>query len=299
MMEPFPSLAGLGRRLPDGLFFFDSAAEAAGDPPVGASRGGDAPSLPLPLVLVHGLGDEADSFRRLFPLLSPARRVLAPDLPGFGRSPAGGRVSTTSCVRAVLRLLEAECPAGAVVAGSSLGAAIAELASFERPDLVKSLILMDGGIPAAGARLPLANLVPGLGEAAYRAFRGRPEVAYESLRPYYADLDALGKDDRGFLAGRVVERVESESQMRAYFSLLRSFALTVMTAGRAAARRLREGTAPLLVLWGDRDLVMPPAGAGLLAGTAPRAKVVMIAGAGHLPQQERPCETAAAINGFA
>ncbi|HEU5086699.1 MAG TPA: alpha/beta fold hydrolase, partial [Roseiflexaceae bacterium] len=39
-----------------------------------------------PLVLVHGLGDEADTWRRVFVPLAQRRRVIALDLPGFGRS---------------------------------------------------------------------------------------------------------------------------------------------------------------------------------------------------------------------
>jgi pimeloyl-ACP methyl ester carboxylesterase len=291
-MEAFPSLEGLGRRLPGGLFFFDSGAAGGGRAGDGASRGG------LPLVLVHGLGDEADSFRHLFTILGPERRLLAPDLPGFGRSPAAGRVGLGDCVSALLGLLEAECPEGAVLVGSSLGATVAELASFQRPDLAKALVLMDGGIPAAAAKVSLAGLIPGLGERAYRAYRGRPEAAYESLRPYYADLERMGTADRSFLARRVVERVESESQMRAYFSLFRSLAWTVMTGSRRLAGLLAGSTLPLLVIWGREDLVLPVAGASLLAATAPRASLEIIEGAGHLPHQERPEETARAIAGF-
>ncbi len=73
-MRPWPSLEPFGRTLalPKSeldLFFFDSGlAEGA------------------PILLVHGLGDEADSWRHIIPELSNRHRVLVPDLPAFGCS---------------------------------------------------------------------------------------------------------------------------------------------------------------------------------------------------------------------
>ncbi len=73
-MQPFPGLEGWSRRvqLPSSkirLQVYDT--------------GGDAKP---PVLLLHGLGDEADTWRHVLPLLQPDYRVLAPDLPGFGRS---------------------------------------------------------------------------------------------------------------------------------------------------------------------------------------------------------------------
>lgn len=303
--EPFaawPELAGLARfldRQAGRIFFFDSGAIGTGGA-YGAS-GAQGASAHLPIVLVHGLGDEADSFRHLFPLLSAKRRVLALDLPGFGRSVASGRVTVRSSAAALVALLEAETPNGAIVAGSSLGAVVAEAASFRRPDLVKGLVFMDGGLPTppTGGVDALPMLIPFVGERHYRALRGRPEAAYASLAPYYADLSGLPEADRAFLAARVVDRVESDSQLAAYYSLMRSLAAAIIFRQKRYAKRLASSPTRLLALWGAADRVVPIEGADLLAKTAPRARVHVVEGAGHLPHQEAPAAVAACLEEFA
>jgi len=291
VMRPWEGLERFGRRIAIGggreLFAFDSEAGA------GAARSGDKPVL----LLIHGLGDEADTWRHLFPLLAGSARLIAPDLPGFGRSKARGRVTLSSCADAICALVEAEAPGGAVLVGSSLGAALAELVTIKRPGLVRGLVLVDGGAPmiAGSSKGLLGMLTPGLGERQYRSLRGDEEGAYRSLSPYYADIEALPERDRGFLARRVVERVESDSQMRSYFSLFRSFALRLLFGAGGFKRAISAFSGPLLIVWGGRDRVASRATADLLSGLAHNARVVDVADAGHLVQQERPAELAAAI----
>lgn len=197
-------------------------------------------------------------------------------------------------------LVAAEAPAGAVLIGSSLGASLAQLVAMRGRVKVQGLVLMDGGLPAApgSGEGMAASVLPFVGEARYRSLRGRPEAAYESLGPYYADLGALGEADRAFLARRVVERVESEVQLRSYFSLLRSLVLRAGLSSRAFASFMARTGLPILILWGEHDWVLPPASARLLGGLAPGAIQQILPGAGHLPQQERPQATARAILDF-
>jgi len=290
-MRPWKGLEAFGRRISIGgrreLFAFDSR------PGAGDSSAGDRPTL----LLVHGLGDEADTWRHLYPLLSDGCRLMAPDLPGFGRSPAHGRVTLASCADALGALLEAEAPGGAVLVGSSLGAVLSELVAQKNPRLVRGLVLVDGGAPMAGSPSKglVSMLLPGSGEGQYRSLRGKPEEAYRSLYPYYADIGALPEADRSFLARRVVERVESDTQMRAYFSLFRSLALALAFGGGRFRRAIGAFPAPILLVWGGRDLVAPRATADLLKGIAHNASIVDLPEAGHLVQQERPAELASAI----
>ena len=297
-MKPFESIAKYARELDRGplkgkVFFYDSqAVKKAGKRDTGEE------GVP-PILFIHGLGDEADSFRHLVTGLSHTCRVLALDLPGFGRSVAEGKVTIRHCAKAVIDLLAAEVPGGAVVAGSSLGAVVAERVSFRRPALVRGLVLMDGGLPMPpSSSVDPTSLFPGLGERYYRSYRKDPEAAWNSLRPYYADLDALPQEDKDFLAVRVQERVASETQLRAYFSLFRSLALTIMFSQGGYTRRLAASKLPLAVIWGEKDGVVPVSATELLACRAPRAVVTKIKASGHLPQQERPAETAEAIKAF-
>lgn len=290
-MEPWPGLAPFGRTLDLGhgqerIHVFDAGPGRVNAPV---------------LVFVHGLGDEADTWRHLFPLLSDRFRLIAVDLPGFGRSRAAGRVNLAACSRAVLGVIDALGAGPVFLVGSSLGAAIVELAVFRAPDKVHGLVLVDGGMPMpAGLLRPmLPLLVPVLGKRLYGSSRGKPpEVVFASLAPYYADLAAMPEADRSFLHGRVVERVESVTQRTAYLSLFRDLALHVWFRSGIFRSGLARLSRPLLILWGGVDRLVPRTMADLLASIAPQARIVDIPGAGHLPHQERPAEVAAALSGF-
>jgi pimeloyl-ACP methyl ester carboxylesterase len=290
------------------LFYYASGGGPARKPDAGAGV-----EKPL-VVLIHGLGDEADSWRGLIPLLAERCRVLAPDLPGFGRSAAPGSIGVKRHVRAIIRLLEEE-GAGkenpAVLAGNSMGALIAEEAAVSRPDLAKALILIDGCFPLAAKpdRGLLFLCLPFLGKRWYRRFRRDHDAAYRSLFPYYADFGAMGETERHFLRERVIERVESAPQERAYFASLRSMVWVSLASGRRYLEKLgvflRNGAGPargtgdasekLLMIWGGQDRITPQSSAKLLREAFPEAAFTVIEGAGHLPHQEKPAETAAAM----
>jgi pimeloyl-ACP methyl ester carboxylesterase len=297
--EPWPALAGSAQILPlkknDTLFYYDS---------------GDRPNKPdaVPaIILVHGLGDEADSWRHLIPLLKAAGfRTLAADLPGFGRSAAHGRINLKRHVAAVCGLLEktgAVSPANpAILAGSSMGGAIVQAAAAKRPDLVKGLVLVDGGLPVirkAGFGF-LSGTLPVLGSQWYRALRKNPEGAYHSLFGYYGNFEKLPQADKDFLRERVIERVGSAAQERAYFGSYRSIIRANITGKRAFSRRLKAFPGKILILWGEQDHLFPAATAAApLRSLRPDAAFKVIPGAGHLPHQEKPGETAELIADFA
>jgi pimeloyl-ACP methyl ester carboxylesterase len=184
--------------------------------------------------------------------------------------------------------------------GSSMGAAIAALIAFKVPEKVLGLVLLDGGLPSGGALSldMLRMLSPIAGERAYRAFRRDHEAAYRSLEPYYADLSALPETERTFLRDRVVARVESDTQLRAYFSSLRSFVATAAFQGSSHRRKLAAYDGSVLIGWGERDRIMPILAADLLKAIRSDAELRIFSGAGHLPHQEKPAAVADAIAAF-
>ncbi|MDR2716660.1 MAG: alpha/beta hydrolase [Treponema sp.] len=292
-MNPWPSLAPYGKTLSlsgGELFYYDSGNSAAVKPTV---------------LLIHGLGDEADTWRHIFPLLSGAGyRVIAPDLPGFGRSWWKGRISMRGHCRAVMRLMimtgaaSAENPA--VLAGSSLGAGIAEMIAGKRPNLVKGLILLDGCFPfpyKIDRGLFLLGL-PFIGKGWYRSFRSDHEAAWKSLYPYYGNLDGMSGADKEFLRERVIARVESPHQERGYFATLRSMNVFVPFGRRAVTRMMQTFPGKILILWGEKDRVFSPKKTALFRSLRPDADFTLIAGAGHLPHQEKPDVCAAEILRF-
>lgn len=180
----------------------------------------------VPLLLVHGLGDEADTWQHLLPMLAAKRRVLAVDLPGFGRSDKPNAPYTVPWYAAVLcGLLDTLQLERVALVGHSLGAMTSQWLALEQAARVEGLALLAGGLAAAPRRLDwntLLLLTPGIGEWVYTQLRKNPQAAYDSLRPFYADLDALPQSERDFLYQRVNERVWNDDQRRAFFRSLRA-----------------------------------------------------------------------------
>ena len=288
-----PSLAPFAKTLcvPGGdLFYYDTGECAAGKPA---------------LILVHGLGDESDTWRHVFrPLADAGHRVIALDLPGFGRSVWKGKIGVRTQSEAIIRVINetgaanAENPA--VLAGSSLGAGIAGLTAGKRPELVKGLILIDGCFPFAGGSGKALYLLglPFLGKRWYRGFRSNHEAAWRSLYSYYNDLDAMSEEDKAFLRERVIARVESPNQERGYFATLRSMNTFFLFRKRSGAKKIKAFPGKIALIWGEKDTVFPLEKAAPFRELRPDADLTVIPGAGHLPHQEKPEETAAAMLKF-
>ncbi|MCL2602740.1 MAG: alpha/beta hydrolase, partial [Treponema sp.] len=174
----------------ESIFYYDTAPSGGG---------GSTPRAVF--VLLHGLGDEADTWRHILPLVSAAGcRALAPDLPGFGRSVSSGRISLSSYAAAVARFVEAVVLPGAgnsgtlerppvFLVGSSMGAIVAEAAALHKPELASGLILMGASIPGGPGNRALFALIKRLFRRKwYRSYRKDPDGAWRSLAPYYADV---------------------------------------------------------------------------------------------------------------
>jgi pimeloyl-ACP methyl ester carboxylesterase len=284
--------------LPNGaeLFFYDKA-------PIEGDN--SQPKQKPALILIHGLGDEADSWRHLIPRLNGAGfRTIAPDLPGFGRSSPKGKLSINGHAETIIALIDAAAAASpenpAVLVGSSMGAVIAEAVAFKRPDLVKALALIDGCFPLSGGinkGLLLMGL-PFIGKRWYRAFRKDREGAWKSLYPYYHDLEGMDETDKVFLRERVIARVESGNQERAYFASLRSLNRLSLFGKAGFSFIVKKFPGQILLIWGSEDHVLPEEQAREIRLIRPDAIWKNIEGAGHLPHQESPEKTAKALIQF-
>ena len=288
-MQPWPGIARYARTvtLSNGLCLF-----------VYDTGGQDAPVT----LLVHGLGDEADTWRHVIEPLAQRQRVIALDLPGFGRSDkprCAYRIDFFA--QTLLALLDTLSIAQATLIGSSLGGIIAHVMAIAHRERVRGLVLVDGGLSMRPQRIDLGmmlRLLPLYGEWSYNRLRRDPQAAYETLRAYYADLDSLPDLDRNFLFQRVNERVWSNAQRNAYLSVLRHLSSWMLRNTSAMKVKLGQLTTPTLVVWGEQDHIVPMDNAQGLVAAQPGARLVAIAKAGHLPHQEQPCAFLQALAGF-
>ncbi len=265
-----PNLEPYSRRLHN-IFFFDSGIHA--NKPV--------------IVLVHGNGDEADTWRHVFKPLATSFRVLALDLPGFGRSTPAENGDLSSLAAALSRFLDDLELSKIHLVGSSMGAVICAIYASQNPSRVSSLTLVGGASLSTGdleANPGIQNLLePGVGERYYNGLRSLgADAAFGTLEPYYANLQAMPTSDLEFLRERVWARVWSDTQRDAFLAALRSlFDPSLKTISRLE-------NLPLELIWGEHDQIVPVEAALNMQQQFTQAKLEGIEGAGHLPHQEQP-----------
>lgn len=202
-----------------------------------------------PVLAVHGI----TSSSRSWPFLAQAldRPVVAPDLRGRGRSnrlpgPYGLAAHAEDCAA----VLEAVADEPVVVVGHSMGGFVATVLAARRPDLVRGVVLVDGGLPfpQADAAATLTGLAPikarlqtSYTREEYRAwFRAHPAFArdwtpeVEAYADYdlpedpgrpSADPDVVETDQVDMVEGRVfADAVEQQTRPRVFLHAGRGFA---------------------------------------------------------------------------
>jgi pimeloyl-ACP methyl ester carboxylesterase len=268
--KPHILLESYSRNL-EGVFFFDSGIKP--------NRSG--------VVLVHGNGDEADTWRHVFTPLAKSFRVIALDLPGFGRSQPVLSGNLETLTAELSGFLDALALQRVHLVGSSLGAVVCTMYASQNPNRVTSLTLVGGvglGFGDVNVSSGIQSLLePEIGENYYNGLRSLgQDAAFTSLEPYYANLQALPATDRNFLCERVWARVWSDTQRDAFFAALRSlFDPNLSTISRL--ERL-----PLRLIWGEKDNIVSIQSAHRMLTEFPQAKLEVVANAGHLPHQEQP-----------
>jgi pimeloyl-ACP methyl ester carboxylesterase len=254
----------------NGVFYFDSE-------PV---------SIKPSVVLVHGNGDEADTWRHVFQPLARSFRVLAFDLPGFGRSLSTENGDLHSLSDALSSFLDALELQKVHLVGSSMGAVICAMYASQHLNRVSSLTLV-GGASLDSNDLEVnpgikSLLEPGIGESYYNGLRSLgQDAAFATLEPYYANLQAMPATDLAFLRERVWARVWSDTQRDAFLAALRSM------FNQSVIKISGLEQMPLQLIWGERDHIVPIQAAEQMQKTYHQAKLAVIKDAGHLPHQEQ------------
>ena len=251
-----------------------------------------------PLVLLHGEGDSAASWRPVLPQLARSRRVYAPSLPGHGDSDKPRADYTPEFYgRFVADFLDAIGVDGATLVGHSLGGLACLRFALAEPRRVGALVLVDSSGLGSSVNPALALLsLPGVRHVAgawTRTHLGalqRPLVrsTLQFAKPWRAPREWLADQRRlaripGFLDAFLTTN-------RRLVGLRGQHDVVV---GQLGALNM-----PTLVVWGALDAVVPVAHAHAAVRRLPRGELVVIPNAGHAPQLERPREFVAALEPF-
>ena len=110
--------------------------------------GGSGPAM----VLVHGLGGAHVNWMSVGEKLARHARVVAIDLPGFGRTPTEGDSASIHANRALLtRFVDRVMGGPAILVGNSMGGLISLMTAAEAPASVAGLVLVNPALPPAPA----------------------------------------------------------------------------------------------------------------------------------------------------
>lgn len=267
----------------------------AGGPVHFADFGGSGPRL----VLVHGLGGSHANWLAVAPRLAERAHVVAPDLPGFGRTPAAGRSARVPVNRECLhRFLEAT-GRPAILVGNSMGGLIAMMEAALHPENVSALVLVAPAQPSpAGTRIDREILlafaiysIPWVGEwyLRRRASRLGPEgFVRELLRLLCVDPSRVPDDVRKAHVALAAERLaKMPGANHAFLEAARSL-LVLLRRRRNYDEMVDRITAPALLIQGTRDRLVPLAASQALARKRPDWAFEVFEDIGHVPQLEAP-----------
>jgi pimeloyl-ACP methyl ester carboxylesterase len=238
-----------------------------------------------PLLLIHGMGACLEAWAWNVDALSAKVRVIAPDLPGSGKSSRPARQDILSLRYAgefLSRFLTALEISTLNVAGNSMGGALAIQLALMYPELVRRLILVDAG---------------GLGKEVHWVVRAAslpiPDRLAEHPSRWLIQLAAsqmMLRHDSS--SEEFVRRVIAYSQVPGTGSTVLRMARTgVDCRGQMtpfSADELRQIRAPTLVIWGEADRVIPLEHAEVALHAIPDCRAVVLSRAGHGPQIDRP-----------
>ena len=239
-----------------------------------------------PVILLHGIGRSLEDWTEQHELLRARHRVYSMDLAGSGQSePLDEAYTLPALARFVVDFLDAvKIAEPAHVAGNSLGGAIAMQLAVDVPDRVASLVLANsagfGREVSISLRLlairPLGRLL--LRPSRYGARRIERSLFHDPVFVTQARVEhTFALAQRPHAARVLLETARALGTIRGVRPQWRTTLL----------RSLAELDIPTLILWGDRDLILPAAHLNAARTHLPHAQAHLFPDTGHMPQIER------------
>ncbi|MDB9993352.1 alpha/beta hydrolase [Flavobacteriaceae bacterium] len=246
----------------------------------------------IPIVLIHGTGASLHTFNSWSDRLKKSNRIIRVDLPAYGLTgPFPDENYTMANYTAFLKdFLIALNIKQCVLAGNSLGGAIAWNFTLEQPSMVTKLILINAsGYPIASKSVPIAF----------------------SLAKIPVINKLLTFITPRFLVRSSVENVYFDNSKVTDLVVERYFNLTLRAGNRKAFvdrlkipkdtsthKNIKNIQQPTLILWGAEDLLIPVENAYKFQEDLPNNTLVILENTGHTPMEESPLESLAPVISF-
>jgi pimeloyl-ACP methyl ester carboxylesterase len=246
-----------------------------------------------PVLLIHGLAGCWQNWLENIPRLGQERRVLAPDLPGFGHSDMPVEGITIPGYARYLRAFWERLDMGpAVIVGNSMGGFVAAELAIQFPEVCDRLVL----VAAAGISITSLRRRPTLtGARVFAAMASRtvaqrervvrrPRLRHMALQLVARHPTRLKPD----LAHELIQGGGKPGFLPAMEALL----------SYDFRDRLPEIRCPTLIVWGEHDMLVPVEDAHEFERRVPAAKKVVLDDTGHVPMLERPIAFNDCLLGF-
>lgn len=241
------------------------------------------PRAPV-LLLVHGIGDSSDTWLDLIPSLAADRIVIAPDLLGHGRSDKPrADYSVAAFANGLRDLIGVLGIERVTVVGHSLGGGVAMQFAYQYPTLCERLVLVSTGGVGREVHPALRLVAAPNADAGLHLLRtpfARPaaRLAGELLRRLGTDI---GQD-----ADQLLRIFDAMPDATSRAAIVRTLRAVVDWRGQMVTmldRAYLARSMPVLLVWGDRDAVIPVRHARVAHAAMPGSRLEIISGAGHFP----------------
>lgn len=237
------------------------------------------------LLLIHGYTASTFVWHTVAPMFAEANfHVVAPDLIGFGYSekPRSFDYSIASHARVLTRLMDRLGIGSATLVGSSYGGAVASTIALDYPERVERLVLVDAVCNDDVLNHPLLKLaaIPLVGDLF------APFLVDSRALLKYRMQNTLAPENHGLITK---DRLDSVHRPQNAADAHHSF---LATARSWNACRIQDDaqfiTQPTLIVWGEKDRVIPICNGEKLFGSIPDSRFVVLRNCGHIPQEEKP-----------
>jgi len=237
-----------------------------------------------PVVMIHGLSGQWQNWLENIPRLAQERRVLAPDLPGFGLTPMPPEEISVSgygrCIEGFCRALDL---GEVALVGNSLGGFTAAETAIQFPERVSRLVLLSpAGITSANVAKAPTHVVGRIAGALTAVTAARHRTM--ARRPLARHL-ALGLVVR--YPPKIAADVAWEAMMKGAGKP--GFQQALMASVRYDYRdRLGDIRVPTLIIWGENDSIISVDDAHEYERLIPDSRKIVMEDTGHVPMIERP-----------
>ena len=239
-----------------------------------------------PILLVHGFPLDSRMWEAQIPVLASAgRRVVAPDLRGFGRSQSDRPFTLEALADDLHALMQDLRALPFVLAGLSMGGYVSLAYMRKYPADVRGLVLIDTKAEAdttegTQGREKMIELV---------GKEGATAVADQMMPKMLAKDAAEQRPQVAAALRRIMEACPSQTI---------GHALAAMRDRPDRSGELSAVSVPTLVIVGDSDAITPPSVAESMARKIPGAQLVVVRGAGHMSPMEQPEQVNRGLKGF-